>query len=81
MQCPKFKGLADHEIRKIITDKRACFNCFNNHDRRSCDAPAFISCRVPNCSQRHHRAFHREEGGGGGGGGQQQNRVAAQYRS
>ena len=59
--CPliKLNVLSDQKIREIVKQRSLCTACLQpNHVARECPSPDYIRCTVPNCGQKHFRAFH-----------------------
>ena len=51
--------LTPENIRKVVTEKQLCRNCFDRHQTRNCDAPDYVKCKE--CEKRHHVAFHPKD--------------------
>jgi hypothetical protein len=61
LNCPLLKGdnrMHPRDVRKIVADKRLCFNCFDAHPTKGCTAPNFIACPIRDCKKRHSVYFH-----------------------
>ncbi|XP_076298363.1 uncharacterized protein LOC143217706 [Lasioglossum baleicum] len=52
--CPRFKSLTPPERRKVVTEKKLCFNCLSNHQVRDCHS----NKRCQTCVGKHHTALH-----------------------
>ncbi|XP_065083727.1 uncharacterized protein LOC135705804 [Ochlerotatus camptorhynchus] len=54
-QCPAFSKMSVRQRRKLVSQKRLCWNCFRSgHQSRNCTSK--YECR--NCHQKHHTLLH-----------------------